>query len=492
MAVLENLEPKKVFHFFEQICGIPHGSSDTWMISDYLVDFAKERGLSVRQDELGNVIIKKGGTPGYEQSPVVMIQGHMDMVCEKNQDVAINFHTDGLKLKVQDGVVSACGTTLGGDDGIAVAFALAILDSDDIKHPPLEVVMTVDEEIGMLGAAALDTSDLKATYMLNLDSEDEGQLLVGCAGGLTGECHMPVTYEKLSNLSVEWKDAEQYRICITGLLGGHSGMEITKQRANANKLLGRVLKELGNTLDLRLIDLDGGKKDNAIAREAQAEFLIQSQNTGNLKDALEKIRRVIRHEYLSTDPGLEITLETCAMRGVECMTQESTDSVVNLLFLSPNGVQRMSTEMEGLVQTSLNLGVLTLDREKNEVFAGFSVRSSLGSEKDVLSMQLKVLTEQLGGYYTEKGAYTAWEYKKDSRLRELMVKIYEKMYGHKPLLDVIHAGVECGIFTDKIQNLDCVSYGPKMQDIHTPKECLYVDSVKRTWEYTLKILENLQ
>lgn len=485
MAVLAQLEPKAVFRYFEEICGIPHGSSDTQAISDYLVAFAKKRNLYVRQDTLGNVIMKKPATRGYEDVPVVMIQGHMDMVCEKTDDKEIDFHTQGLDLVLDENVIHADRTTLGGDDGIAVAFALAILDADDIPHPALEVVITVDEEIGMLGAAGITTEDLHASYMLNLDSEDEGQLLVGCAGGMTAVCHMPVQWE---NCDLAHPFCMQ--IDVDGLLGGHSGMEIIKQRANANKVLGRTLKAIQAVADIRLVSIDGGKKDNAIPRAAQAVFVAETEKQPAIQRAVQTLQAAISHEYEVSDPDVTLKMKECTEAVVETMNRASGDAIIDALFLLPNGVQKMSDAMPGLVQTSLNLGILTM--KQDEVQMGFSVRSSVGSEKNLLALQIRALCERLGGMYTESGTYPAWEYKQDSKLRDVMVAVYEELYGEKPKLDVIHAGVECGLFMDKMKNLDCVSYGPQMYDIHTPNERLHVDSVQRTWEYTLEILKRLK
>ena len=485
MAVLAQLEPKAVFRYFEEICGIPHGSSDTQAISDYLVAFARKRNLYVRQDTLGNVIMKKPATRGYEDVPVVMIQGHMDMVCEKTDDKEIDFHTQGLDLVLDENVIHADRTTLGGDDGIAVAFALAILDADDIPHPALEVVITVDEEIGMLGAAGITTEDLHASYMLNLDSEDEGQLLVGCAGGMTAVCHMPVQWE---NCDLAHPFCMQ--IDVDGLLGGHSGMEIIKRRANANKVLGRTLKAIQAVADIRLVSIDGGKKDNAIPRAAQAVFVAETEKQPAIQQAVQTLQAAISHEYEVSDPDVTLKMKECTEAVVETMNRVSGDAIIDALFLLPNGVQKMSDAMPGLVQTSLNLGILTM--KQDEVQMGFSVRSSVGSEKNLLALQIRVLCERLGGMYTESGAYPAWEYKQDSKLRDVMVAVYEELYGEKPKLDVIHAGVECGLFMDKMKDLDCVSYGPQMYDIHTPNERLHVDSVQRTWEYTLEILKRLK
>lgn len=504
MAVLQNVEPKTVFRFFEEICGIPHGSSNTWAISNYLVDFAVTRKLRYIQDVLGNVMIWKPGTPGYENATPVMIQGHMDMVCEKEQGTKIDFLKDGLTLRLDGNVISAEGTTLGGDDGIAVAFALALLDAKDgeIPHPPLEVVITVDEEIGMLGAAGIDCTPLQAKRMLNLDSEDEGRLLVSCAGGVTVTCHLPVAYEETDNMKL-------WRLVAGGITGGHSGVEIHREGANASRVLGRIMYQMSRQAHFKLVDVHGGMKDNAIPREAEAVFVCND----DLSELIEKYNVILQQEYRTTDPDIRLTLEEVQWNapavkqeecvsidgyggryGNGCMTDCATKNVVAALMNLPNGVIRMSKDIDGLVQTSLNLGIMKTvpNGTASEVQLSFSVRSSVGSEKDALVDRIESMMRVLGGTITKEGAYPAWEYKQDSALRELMVDVYERMYGEKPVIEAIHAGVECGLFAGKIPALDCVSYGPRIDDIHTPSERLYVDSVERTWKYTLEILRRLK
>lgn len=493
--LLSELEPKEVFQYFEEICAIPHGSSDTKKISDYLVDFAKKQQLKYIQDEKGNVMIFKEGSTGYENSAPVMLQGHMDMVCEKDADCDIDFHADGLDLELKDGIISAKGTTLGGDDGIAVAYMLAILSSDTIPHPPLEAVFTVDEEIGMLGAAALDCSPLKSRIMLNMDSEDEGYLLVSCAGGVCASAHLPFIREPKTGIPAT--------LTINGLLGGHSGVEIDKGRANANMLLGRTLYQLSKHLYFDIVSVNGGLKDNAIPRESTAKLLFHSEDdlttAGEIFAELEK---VYKKEYHGTDAGITLTMQTEASASKEsgqtsgrevkipALNGETTEKVITALVTLPNGIQKMSHDIEGLVQTSLNLGIL--ETKENEVSFSFAVRSNVSTEKEEVADRLICLMENLGGNVTFAGDYPAWEYKKDSPLRDLMVSIFEKQYGKKPVVQALHAGVECGLFAGKLPGLDCVSYGPDMKDIHTPKESMDVESVKRTWEYTLEILKELK
>ena len=483
MGVLDGLEPAKVFSFFEEICSIPHGSGNTKQISDYLKDFAQKRGLFVLQDESNNILIKKPGTSGYEDHPAVIIQGHMDMVCEKDAGREIDFEKDGLKLMVRDGVVTADGTTLGGDDGIAVAYALSILDSDDISHPPLEVVLTVDEEVGMLGATAFDGSVLEGRVLLNVDSEDEGHVLCGCAGGVLAVAALPVEIEKDEGFEV-W-------LSVDKLTGGHSGIEIIKERANANVLLGRILYELNETVSMRIISLKGGMKDNAIPKSAEARLLLDTE--GDIKEFAERVadlKEKIGRELKITDPDFDIQIAMgMEKKSKRVMTYESTRTVIAALHLFPAGIQRMSKDLPGLVQTSLNLGIL--DSYIREVRFSFCVRSGVTSEKEELVGRIRCLMDVLGGTVKTEGDYPAWEYQRESALRDIMIEAYKELYGSEPIIEAVHAGVECGIFAGKLEGLDAVSFGPDLKDIHTTAETMDIASVKRTWDYILEILRRL-
>lgn len=483
MNILEGLEPKTVFKFFEEICSIPHGSGNTKAISDYCVVFAKERKLRYRQDESNNVVIWKPGTKGYEDSAPVMLQGHLDMVCVKESDCMLDMEKKGLLLELDDGTISAKGTSLGGDDGIAVAFALAILDSDDIPHPPLEVVLTVDEEIGMLGASALDCSDLKARIMLNLDSEEEGYLLVSCAGGVTVKAQIPVEFEEAEGCQGE--------ITVTGLLGGHSGVEIDKGRGNACQILGRVLYRVNQLCDLKIKKLDGGVKDNAIPREAKATVMLKREQVNRCIKEIQKLEKDLCHEFALTDAGIRILFHfEKEEKSTYVMTKPSIKRVMTELVNLPGGIQKMSFAIKGLVQTSLNLGIM--ETKETGVYYSFSVRSSIESEKEALVEQITCLTQAMGGTVSSQGDYPAWEYRQNSPLRELMMQVYREQYGKEPIVQALHAGVECGIFAGRMPGLDCVSFGPDMKDIHTPQESMNAESVKRTWEYTLETLRRLQ
>lgn len=482
--VLAHLKPEAVFRYFEEICGIPHGSGNTKDISDYVVDFAKKQGLRYRQDSLHNVILWKNGSTGYENSAPVILQGHLDMVCEKENNCPIDMEKEGLLLELNHGIISAKGTTLGGDDGIAVAYALAILESDDIPHPPLEVIFTVDEETGMTGAEALDCSEIQSRTMLNLDSEDEGFLLAGCAGGSKVTAHFPVEREKIAN-------GTMYNLDLTGMTGGHSGVEIDKGRANACHLLGRTLNALFSVTPFRLIRINGGLKDNAIPRESHAVILIESSDKYHMiQKKMQELDGIYRSEYELSDPGISLQMTPSSATDTQAMTEESTRRVITALTCLPNGIERMSLDIEGLVQTSLNLGILIT--EDDSVSLSYSLRSSVESEKTALTERISRLTEALGGHIDISGDYPAWEYHKDSPLRDTMVRIFEKKYGRKPVIQAIHAGLECGIFAGKLPGLDCVSFGPDIKNIHTTEESMDTESVARTWEYLLEILRQLK
>ena len=480
MRALENCEPKRVFYYFEELCKIPHGSGNTKQISDYLVSFAKEHGLEYVQDEMNNVVIYKPATEGYEDAPAVILQGHMDMVCEKRPDVDHDFTKDPLNISVKDGYVTANGTTLGGDDGIAVAYGLALLESKDLAHPALEVLITVDEEIGLLGAEGFDCSVLKGKRLINLDSEAEGSLWISCAGGLSG----------ISTIPVQRVEAEGQKaaVKITGLMGGHSGAEIDKKRANANVLMGRFLYSLQLETAYEIISLAGGQKDNAITREADAELLVEDINS--VKACAEKLQKGFREEYAGTDEGITVEITDLGVASAKVLHPTSREKVLFFLMEVPFGIQKMSGSIDGLVETSTNIGIVKLGED--EFLGSSSVRSSVEAAGAALSDKICYLTEFLGGEYTVQGAYPAWEYRKDSPLRDQMVEVYEEMYGEKPNVVAIHAGLECGLFYKKIEGLDCVSLGPNMKDIHTSEEVLDIASTERVWKYLVKVLESLK
>lgn len=479
MAILTGLQPSGVFEMFEQLCGIPHGSRNTKAISDFCVRFAQEHGLNYRQDDSNNVILFAPATPGMEQAQPVMLQGHLDMVCEKEADCPLDLQKEGLNLRTDGEWIWAEGTTLGGDDGIAVAYALAILADPTIPHPPLEVVLTTDEEIGMLGAAAIDLSEVKARRVLNIDSEEEGVLLAGCAGGATVCCHIPLMWTLKKGLRAT--------VQITGLRGGHSGMEIQKGRANANKLMGRFLNEMDEAFAYALCTVNGGNKDNAIARESTADVVILPERLAELTAFAAQRQEAYRAEYGEADPDITVAVTPGTEDTFEIMMGDCRRSVLSVLQQLPNGVQQMSRDIEGLVQTSLNLGILKVDFRGIHLTS--SVRSSVNAEKQQLIQQLAEICGKLGGSCEVMGEYPAWEYKADSPLREIMTEVYLEQYGRKPAVEVIHAGLECGLLSGKLDGLDCVSFGPDIVDIHTTREKLSIPSVQRTWKLLLEVLK---
>ena len=475
---LQGLEPESVFRYFEEICAIPHGSRNTKAISDYLVSFAKAHGLRYRQDESNNVVIFAPGTCGLEDHESVILQGHMDMVCEKDAGSPLDMAVDGLDVAHDGCCIFAKGTTLGGDDGIAVAYALAILDDNTIAHPPLEVIVTVDEEIGMLGAAAMDLADVKGRTMLNLDSEDEGIFTVSCAGGAT--CTVSLNAERKAVYG------PCVRLSVEGLRGGHSGAEIHKNRANANKVMGDFLGRIQKLMPLCLTSFSGGSKDNAIPRACQTTVVAMGIGLERINDIAAQLQQEVRETY--DEPEALVQAFDVDALGGNALTTAATADVISLLCAAPNGVQAYCPDMPELVQTSLNLGIAKLG---DRFTTTFSVRSSVNAEKEGLITKLKELADFYNGTYSQSGTYPAWEFKKDSRLRDVMVPIYTRMFGKEPKVLAIHAGLECGLLGDKLPGLDCVSIGPQMHDIHTSREKLEIASTKRTWDFLLEVLKAL-
>ncbi len=484
MGVLSELEPKLVFQYFEEICAIPRGSRNNKAISDYLCDFAKKNGFKAVQDNLYNVVIFVPASEGYEDKKAVILQGHMDMVCEKTSDSRHDFTRDPLNIAVMDDDIFARGTTLGGDDGIALSIAMAAATDKDVKHPPLELVFTVDEEIGMIGAKGLDVSDLKAAYMLNLDSEEEGEIVTSSAGGLDAVMSVPVKYKKMSG--------EEYKIIISGLTGGHSGTEIDKYRANAIIIMGRLLHFLKDKkVDFHISGLDSGLMINAIPRDADCDVILSGEDRNSFEDLIAEFEKTVKNEYRANEHNIMIYCDYKGHAEREVLYKKHEDRVIFLLNTVPDGVQRMSQEeaTKGLVETSLNNGIMRLSEKR--FYLSTSLRSSISSAKAALSDKLRYLTETIGGSYEESSDYPAWEYNGDSTLLNTAIKVYKAQYGRDCIVKGIHAGIECGIFYDKMPSLDIISIGPDMKGVHTPQEKLSVSSVERTWKFIKGILEEL-
>lgn len=479
---VEQLTEIPVFNFFKEISNIPRASGNEQKISDYLVGFARDRNLEVVQDEAFNVIIKKPATKGYEQAPTVILQGHMDMVCELNKGTVHDFEKNPIELRIEGDMLYANGTTLGADNGIAVAYALALLDADNIVHPALEVVITTEEETTMGGALAVDPTQFTSKIFINLDSEEEGKLLVSSAGGICGKLILPINWESSP------KSAETYRLSIGGLRGGHSGMEIDKERGNANKLLGRILYDLSNECTFYLNEINGGLKPNAIPREAEAILVVELQAAVMVKKKIEEWNQVLKNELRACDPEIYVELEK-AVSVEKVFSRETTESVIQAIMLTPNGIQNMSMDIKGLVVASTNLGVITTT--DSQVSFQNEIRSSVKSLKEQLLNQVNVIAKTLGGQVETKGDYPEWAYNSDSAIRDLCKKVYQEKYGKEAEIIAIHAGIECGVFAEKLPDLDAISFGPDMYDVHTPNEHLSIPSTIRTWEYLLIVLKEM-
>ena len=464
---------EKVVLFFEDFSAIPHGSGNTSMIADYLVDFAKKRNLDYSRDNADNVVIRKAATKGYEDRPGVIFQGHLDMVAEKKPEADIDMTKDGLKLYRDGDFLRAENTTLGGDDGVALAYALALLDSDDIPHPDFEAVFTSDEEIGLLGAVAIDPATIKGRLLINIDSDEEGVFTVGCAGGMRSDVTLPVRRNN--------SEINSYRVKVSGFKGGHSGVEIDKGRVNANKALIEIISKIG---EISIKDIRGGNADNAIPRESECVFSSDIDNTA----LITKLGDELKAKYADIEPDISVTVEKVENSTSGICTEDSM-RLISLIDKLPSGIIAMSSDVEGLVETSLNMGILKINGDNAEI--SFSVRSAKGAEKQKLGDKLEAIAKEHGASYSTRGEYPAWEYKKDSHLRDVMKKVYEDMYEVSPKIVIIHAGLECGIFSEKLEGIDCVSIGPNNYDIHTTEERLSLSSFERVWEFLLRVLREI-
>lgn len=485
MKKIENVKFDRIFYHFEQISKIPRESGNEKAISDYLLDFGKSLGLECIQDAALNIIIKKAASIGYENAPAVIIQGHMDMVCEKNSDKEHDFEKDPINLVVKGDYIYADRTTLGADDGIAVAYAMTLLEDNTIEHPAIEVLLTTDEEAGMSGAMALQPHYINGKIVLNLDSEEEGKLLVSCAGGIRTKSILPIEWIDKKN------DTIAYNIVIRGLKGGHSGMEIHLGRGNSNKLMGRLLKNIDKELDFNLVSLNGGSKNNAIPRESSSIITISQKDERKLLDIKRRVCEELKNEFSKKDPNLRVHLLEVEESVDRVFSDDSTKKAVNLLYMYPNGVNTVSSDIQGLTESSTNLGVVTT--LENSIEYDSTARSSVSSLKDEIVTRSKCITEILGGKLVTESSYPEWPYKTDSKIREVCKDVYERMYEKTPEIVAIHAGVECGLFKEKLGNdVDMISFGPDIIDIHTPNEHISISSVERCYEYLLEVLKEIK
>ncbi|MCR5575475.1 MAG: aminoacyl-histidine dipeptidase [Oscillospiraceae bacterium] len=478
MGVLSELEPRDVFSYFEYLSSVPHGSGSTKQISDLCVRIAKERGLRCRQDGLNNVVIRKDASPGYEGAAPVILQGHLDMVCAKDDGCPIDMAHEAIRLCTDGVSVWAEGTSLGADNGAAVAMILAVLADDSLPHPPLEAVFTVDEEVGMDGAAGLDCSDLRGRRLLNIDSEEEGVFTVSCAGGLRLDCFLPLRRQPLSGGAC-------YTLTLDGLLGGHSGVEIDRGRANANHVMGRVLYMARAAVpSLRVADVRGGQFDNVICPLCEAKVAVAEADAPALARFVGNFEAVLQNEYASSDPGLRLSCAPCAADAA--LDAADTEKLLNLLFLLPQGVQARSLDIPGLTETSLNLGTIAL--EDDGLYFTESLRSSVETRKELLRRKIAALVSLAGGTLTERGRYPSWQYRRQSALRELVLDAWRDVSGTEGRIDATHGGLECGLFMGKLPGLDAISFGPELHDVHSPRERMDVASVGRTYALLREIL----
>lgn len=484
--MLENLKPKKVFKYFEEISAIPHGSGNIGAIADYCMKFAESHNLKAIREECDNVIIYADGTSGYENSEPVILQGHLDMVCEKASDCTKDMEKDPITLNTDGEWVWAEGTTLGGDDGIAIAYILALLDSDDIPHPPIEVLLTVDEETGMTGAECLDGSHFKGKRLINIDSEEEGFITVSCAGGVRAICEYPLEFAAAEN------DMCALEISVDNLLGGHSGVEINKRRLNGHKVLAAVLDYALSQVEFFLCSIKGGNKTNVIPKSANAVVMVKAADKEKLmKAASEYFADIFHSEYGGFEKDAELVVSDYDEKLPEkSMTADCTRRVIFALLNSPDGIITVMKNDPDMVKTSLNMGELYIDN--NLLKMGYLIRSNSLSGKKAVVQKLRSFTEYLDGSAVFDSDYPSWEYRENSPLRDTMVKVFEEMYGKKPIITSIHAGLECGILSEKILDADMVSIGPDLEKVHTPYERMNVASVERTWNYLLSVLKNLK
>lgn len=480
MENINELEPKRVFHYFYEISKIPRGSGNMEKIADYCMEFAKEHSLLAVRDDANNVIIYKSGAKGYENSETVILQGHLDMVCQKDIDSKICFETDGITLLKDQDYIVADGTTLGADNGIAVAIILAILEDDTLIHPPIEAVFTTDEEIGMLGAIKLDFTLLKGKKMINLDAEETKNVTVSCAGGSDFRMNIPIKREKVSKSLVQLE--------ISGLLGGHSGMEINSNRVNSNILMARVLNSLKKDVDFDIISIDGGDKGNAIPLYTKARLVASDKN--KLNRTAQNILNVIKTEISCFEPNFEWNISIIDSGEYEAIKSPDTNEIIYMLNMAPNGVLAMSSNIDNLVETSLNLGILKTDEEEIEML--FTLRSSKKSALLALEEKMQTYSECVPCKTSISGQYPPWEFKDGSVLQKIYKEKHLKKFGFPCEITAIHAGLECGVFASKIDDLDCIAFGPDTYDVHTTKERLSIPSTKHTYELVTEILRELK
>ncbi|UCH71483.1 MAG: aminoacyl-histidine dipeptidase [Thermoplasmatales archaeon] len=482
MSVIENLEPKLVWKHFDEIRKIPHCSKNEEKIREYILNFAKKNGLKSKTDKTGNVVISKSASSGMEKKPIVILQGHMDMVCEKNSDVEHDFTKDPIKLKLDSDVLTADGTTLGADNGIGLAISLAILEDNTLNHGPIEALFTVDEETGLTGAFAMESDMLSGRILLNLDSEDFGVITVGCAGGGDSKIDLPFKTQPING------NLESINIKISGLRGGHSGVDIHEQRGNAVKLLSRMLWKSSEKHNFYITEIKGGDKHNAIPREAYARVSIDKSEKNNFISDLKAEEENILGEIKPIDPNFKMEIENIEKLHTT-LTNESRNKLLNLLHSLPHGVDKMSYDIPNLVETSTNLATVSFN--ENNIQIGLSTRSSITSALQDLRDRIRAVAELSGAKVSEETPYPGWKPNLDSKILDLSKRLFKEMYNKEPVVEAIHAGLECGIIGEKLPGMDMISIGPTIKYPHSPEEQVHISTVDKFYKYVLKILENV-
>lgn len=481
MDFYNNLKAKEVFKFFEKISEIPRGSFNEEAISNYLVEFAKERNLEYYQDDIHNVVIKKDASNDLKSAPTIILQGHTDMVCEKNSDVEHDFFKDPIRIIQKDDMLYADGTTLGADNGIAVAIMLAILDSDEISHPRLECLFTSQEEVGLNGAHALDPSQLDGKIMINIDSEEYGNFLVSCAGGATVKLSLDTNWTILEG------DYDIIEFKVSGLMGGHSGLNIIEERGNAIKIMGRLLSELDKNFAFELQGIQSGSKDNAIPREATAILAINKDKEDSLTQFITEWKNTLKNELRGKDNPVEINYKKIETEKVTVFNQSTKSKLLYLLSTVPNGVNSMSFDIEGLVESSKNIGVVSQD--SNSINFLFSIRSSVESLLYSQINELQQIATVVHAGFKLSGQYPGWEYSPESAIRDLFIDVYKNIEESEPKVSAIHAGLECGILKEKLGELDIISIGPNIYNPHSPDEHVSISSIERIYNLLLAVLK---
>lgn len=480
MSDVSKLAPQEVFRYFKEISDVPRSSSHNEKISAYLVNFAKEHELEYYQDESGNVIIWKDGTPGYENSDMVMIQGHMDIVAEKTEDSTHDFQNDPLELIVDGDTLTANKTTLGADDGAAIAMGLALLDSTDIPHPPLEFIATVDEEIGMLGAYALDGSKIRSRKVINIDSEEEGIITVGCAGAVDIFTSFPAD-KKLVN-------GVKYKYVVDGLLAGHSGLDIHQERANAGQIVARLFLDAREKAELNIVSINGGRATNVILGKVEGEVIVAASDVKAFEEIIATSTEEIKAEYRTSDSGITVSIEAVGEASEEAVDTVCQDNFFKFLVACPTGAEHYSVELKGLVETSHSIGVVKL--EDGRLITKSMSRSSVNSRNRLLARKIGIIAEALGAEVEHGSSYGAWEFNNKSDLLDVCINAYKEQYGEEPVVSAMHAGIECGIWAEKVGKVDAVSIGPDMTGVHSVNEELSIPSTERTWDYLKLILSH--